>query len=284
MSIIYIDPSKDIFTIPYLNWPITWYGLLFALGFFIGYYILLSFLKRYLKHTDEAVSDAAKIADRITIYVIIATILGARLGHLIFYEKPGYYLLHPQNIFNVWENGHFSGIQGLASHGAAIAIILAMILLWYRLKKKFNFLTLLDFICLPTALAAVFIRIGNFINQEILGTPSTLPWAVIFANPADGGAVIPRHPVQLYESFFYAIVFIVLLVVSYKPKVYLKSGRMIGLFMILVFGFRYFIEFFKEEQSFILTSTFFTMGQLLSIPFVILGLYFLCCKKKIGEK
>jgi len=257
--------------------PITWYGVLFALGFFIGYYILLSFLKRYLIHNDLHVTNPGKFADRITIYVIVATILGARLGHLIFYESFEYYFLHPKNIFNFWEGGKFSGIQGLASHGAAIAIIFAMMLLSWRERKKtkISFLTLLDFICLPTALAGCFIRIGNFINQEILGTVSTLPWAVIFANPADGGGLLPRHPVQLYEALFYLISFFILLFVSYKPRFYLKPGRVLGLFLVLVFIFRYFIEFVKEEQSFIFHSSFFTMGQLLSIPFILLGFFLL---------
>jgi prolipoprotein diacylglyceryltransferase len=124
---------------------------------------------------------------------------------------------------------------------------------------------------LPAAGAAFFIRIGNFINQEILGTPTTVPWAVVFGHPADGRASLPRHPVQLYEALFYLAMFVFLMVSRKKWRKW-KEGRALGLFLALIFGFRFYIEFFKEEQSWHLAGSYLTMGQWLSIPFFLVGL------------
>lgn len=273
MSTIYWDPKSEIFTLPIVHWPILWYGVLFALGFAVGFPIFVGILNRYLGGNQK--KKAVMITDRLTIYMIVATVIGARLGHFLFYEKPETYLSNPLEIFRIWGGG-------LASHGAAIAIILALILFSYRIRSTERGLTwirLLDFVSVPTAFAGCCIRIGNFINQEILGTPSDLPWAVIFGHPADRSAPLPRHPVQLYEAFFYLVVFFILWRLSFKSHFLKAQGKLIGLFLILIFGFRFFIEFFKEEQSQILSS-WLTMGQILSMPVVILGIIFYFWKRK----
>ncbi len=137
---------------------------------------------------------------------------------------------------------------------------------------------------IPTALAAVFIRIGNFFNQEILGTPTDLPWGVLFLHPADGGAIVPRHPAQLYEALWYLVTFAILMVYWHGRPPFKVAGRLTGLFLILVFGFRFLIEFLKVEQSVYLSSTsLLTMGQWLSLPFVLLGIY-LFLRKPLQEK
>ena len=320
------DPNPDVFIIPILQWPIKWYGFLFALGFALGLPIFKGILYRYFlqdpqppnsacplerekasvhvppakvgrfealarkyhsENVDATVSllcwqeklgntiltikdKASWIADQATLYIVIATVLGARLGHFIFYERPATYLRHPLELFKLREGG-------LASHGAVIAILIAVWFLAQRtqkLEKGLSTLRLLDFICVPTALAGAFIRIGNFVNQEILGTPTSLPWGVIFGHPLDGSRPIPRHPAQLYEAFFYFVVFAVLWRMTYYPIFSLAKGRLIGLFFILVFGFRFFVEFFKLEQSHLLWTqgSVFTMGQWLSLPLLMIGI------------
>ncbi len=213
-----------------------------------------------------------KIVDTATVYVVIATIIGARIGHLIFYEHPSYYLQNPINIIKIW-NG------GLASHGAAIAILIALYFFCFHLKKfspKLRYVHLLDFIVVPTAIVGFFIRIGNFFNQEILGVESNLPWAVIFGSPMERVAIVARHPVQLYEALFYLVVFFVLFFLSYKKYFLIKEGKLFGLFLILVFGFRFCIEFLKVRQSALLEeNSFLLMGQYLSIPFIVFGIFFL---------
>ncbi|MBM3184538.1 MAG: prolipoprotein diacylglyceryl transferase [Chlamydiae bacterium] len=270
---IYWDPSPIFFTVPFLNFPILWYGLFFALGFWLAFLLIVRLLTRYLELSSPKKEDLKKkahlIADRLTVYVIIGTIVGARLGHFLFYESPSTYLSDPMEIFR-FRNG------GLASHGAMIGILVAV---WiFSIRKKhatynLSWLRLLDFIVVVTPLAGCFIRIGNFFNQEILGTQTTLPWGVVFGHPADGSFPIPRHPVQLYEAIGYLAIFFFLWRLSYIPSILLAKGKLLGLFLILVFTYRFFIEFLKVEQSDLL-STHITMGALLSIPAVLLGLFF----------
>ncbi len=216
------------------------------------------------------------ITDHILTPMILATIIGARLGHFLFYEKPSTYLKDPLSILKVWEGG-------LASHGAAIAIIVVIYFLgnWIKkIYKNLNWIKLLDFICVPTALAGFFIRIGNFFNQEILGKPTFFFTAVVFGNPLDHSAPTPRHPVQIYEALFYLCTFFLLFYFSLKKNFLLEKGRILGLFLIFVFFFRFIAEFFKEHQSYFLaTNTFWNMGHLLSIPMIFLGFIFLFYKK-----
>lgn len=269
VSFFYWDPNPEVFILPIVHWPVLWYGLFFTLGFAVGFPLFVGVLTRFLGEDQR--KKAVMIADRLTLYMIVATVVGARLGHFIFYERPSSYLSHPEEIFQIWKGG-------LASHGAAIAIILALILFSRRMRDvapALSWIRLLDFVSIPTAFAAGCIRIGNFINQEILGTPTDLPWGVIFGHPADQSAPIPRHPVQLYEAFFYFAVFYLLWRLSFKKSVLLSQGRLIGLFLLLVFGFRFFIESLKIEQSHLLTAFPLSMGQILSIPAILLALFFL---------
>ena len=216
------------------------------------------------------------IADKILFYMVIATIIGSRLGHFLFYENPSDYFGDIMQIFRIRDGGH-------ASHGAVLGILVAMVFFSRKVRKylpQLDWLKALDLICIPASLGSAFIRIGNFFNQEILGKPSSLPWSVIFGSPADFSAPVPRHPVQLYEAGFYLVLFFILYLLSYNEKFLLKKGKLIGLFLISVFSFRFVIEFFKEDQSYFSQIFELNMGQLLSIPLVILGALFLIVKRK----
>ncbi|MBI3508278.1 MAG: prolipoprotein diacylglyceryl transferase [Chlamydiia bacterium] len=278
---VYWDPKPEAFTIPGLHLPILWYGVLFALGFALSFPIFIPLLTRFFLayHQSKDVLKWRKVAtttaDRLTLYIVLATVIGARLGHFLFYESPSRYLSHPMEILQIREGG-------LASHGAVIAIILALV--WFARRYKIeglDWLKLLDLIAVPAALVGCCIRLGNFINQEVLGTPSTLPWAVLFGHPADGQVeYVPRHPVQIYEALFYLGVFFVLWRLSHRLFFLLQRGKLVGLFLILIFGFRFCIEFFKVEQSHIYASHWMTMGQLLSIPVFLLGIVFFFWEKR----
>jgi len=220
------------------------------------------------------------IADKILFYMVIATIIGSRLGHFLFYENPSEYLGDLMQIFRLRDGGH-------ASHGAVLGILIAMVLFSRKIKKylpQLDWLKTLDLICIPAALGAASIRIGNFFNQEVLGKACNLPWSVVFGSPADFSAPIPRHPVQLYEAFFYLVLFFILFILSYNEKFLLKKGKLIGLFLSLAFSFRFVIEYFKEDQSYFSQIFALNMGQLLSIPLIILGTLFLFLKRKDKER
>ncbi len=272
---LFWNPPREAFTIPFLNLPVMWYGVLFAMGFIVGYFIFLGLLKRYFYSTAGCQNDIKNlsvfVADKVTVIMVLATLIGARLGHVLFYDDLQPYLLRPWKIFMLREGG-------LASHGAAIAIIAALIFLarYFRRKKiNLSWLSLLDLIAIPTACAAVFIRCGNFINQEILGRPTIAPWAVVFLSPADGSMPIARHPAQLYEALAYLLIFGLLLFLSYRRRFLWRSGLLIGLLLALVFSARFIVEFFKEEQSVYLGGSALCMGHYLSLPFIILGLILL---------
>jgi phosphatidylglycerol---prolipoprotein diacylglyceryl transferase len=308
MGYIYWDPDRALFpfAIPFINRPILWYGFLFALGFFLAYWVLVYLLQRYLvqdspllkgeekriglsKHplrlinqllakTQNSVSvrslktHTRSMADQLTLYVMIGSLVGARLGDLLFYQDWKQLVQDPSIIVKVWEGG-------LASHGGAVGILIALVVF----TKRYSFCSfkqILDLVVIPTALAATCIRIGNFVNQEILGTQSTLPWAVIFGHPIDGSPSIPRHPVQIYEALTYLAIFGILLGVWRKDPFLKKGGRIGGLFLILVFTARFVLEFFKEEQSvYFNQGMILTMGQLLSIPFIGWGFFLFIYRK-----
>lgn len=254
---IYWDVSPDIFSIgPFV---IRWYGLLFALSFIVGYQIMYVIFKK------ESKPDA--ILNDLIWYMILGTVLGARLGHCFFYN-PAYYLANPLEILQVWKGG-------LASHGAAIGILLSLYL-FVKKHKEYDYLWILDRIVITVALGGFFIRMGNLFNSEIIGTPTNVPWAFVFAS-VDG---VPRHPAQLYEAIAYLIVFIFLLIYYFRKSGKFKNGLLLGLFLILVFGFRFFIEFVKEDQTYFEKGWLLNMGQLLSIPFVLLGFYLILRKNK----
>lgn len=249
------------------NFAIRWYGVLFALGFACGYFIILNFLKKE--------KMPVKLLDQLTTYMVIATVIGARLGHCLFYE-PAYYLSNPVEILKVWEGG-------LASHGAAIGILIAIY--FFSRKNKVHFLWTIDRIAIVTALAGFFIRMGNLMNSEIFGRPTALPWGFIYTNASDPEQRLdPRHPTQIYEGLSYLLIFLLMMYIYYKKDGKPREGMMISLFFILVFGVRFFVEFLKEPQVDWEIGMSLNMGQWLSIPFVLLGafgLYWINRKKSL---
>jgi phosphatidylglycerol:prolipoprotein diacylglycerol transferase len=259
---IYWDPKPEIFSynLPLLGRPLLWYGFLFAVGFFLGYYVLVFCLKK------RGQAKAKFYAEKLAFYLIIGMVLGARLGDLLFYQSWGSLTQDPGALFRFWEGG-------LASHGGAVGILVAL-WLFQRKYGLYSWLQWLDLIVIPAGLIGCFIRVGNFINQEILGKVTTVPWAVVFGHPMDGSAPLPRHPVQLYEALFYLGVFFLLLALFLRKK--WKAGLLSGLFLTLVFTFRFIIEFWKEEQSEMISPhVALTMGQLLSLPLIGFGLWLL---------
>lgn len=236
------------------EWSVRWYGLLFALGFVAGIYIMTRMFKKDGVNKDWL--------DSMFLYVVIGTILGARLGHVFFYDWA-YYKEHPAEIIKVWHGG-------LASHGGAIGIIL-MLWIWSKKVTKKSLLWALDRVVVPTALAGAFIRTGNLMNSEIFGNQTSLPWAFIFIREDN----IPRHPTQIYEALAYLAVFIFLMYLFFKTDTRLKEGKIFGWFMALVFGFRFLIEFLKADQVAFESGMVLNMGQWLSIPLVIVGIVFI---------
>lgn len=345
------NPEIVSFEIPFFDFTITlrWYGLLFALGFLISQQILYYIFKKEGKPEKDV--------DTLTIYMVIATIIGARLGHVLFYE-PEKYLAHPLDILKIWEGG-------LASHGAAVGILFA---LWLYAKKKLpgqNYLQTLDRIVILVALTGALIRAGNYFNSEIIGKPTKSDYGIVFARnvtevlksstediatvsysktdtaasaegfmPAkilieftktgndiayyetlmatrvnnlfafspyirdhvhqdgvldfsvsqdeDGTYyaivntwVVPRYPGQLYEAFSCVILFIALLWIWFKHQKNLPEGRLFGIFLIVCFGLRFVYEFYKENQVDFESNLPLNMGQILSIPLVLFGIYIL---------
>ncbi|MCX7611006.1 MAG: prolipoprotein diacylglyceryl transferase [Ignavibacterium sp.] len=241
---------------------IRWYGLLFALAFVFGYMIMQKIYKSEKKPLEDL--------DKLSIYVVVGTVVGARLGHCFFYD-PQYYLLNPFEIIKVWQGG-------LASHGAAIGILFSLYLFSKKVKGQ-NLIWILDRLVIVIALGGALIRLGNLFNSEIYGKPTDVSWAFIFLRIDN----IPRHPTQLYEATFYLISSVILFLNYLKNKSELKEGLNFGLFLILIFGFRIFVEFFKENQSDFEASLPLNMGQLLSMPFVLLGIYFLIRKVSLRK-
>lgn len=272
---LYWDPPREAFTMPLIDRPVMWYGVFFVSGFILGYFILLPMFRRLFRHRGEAAAKELSVfyADRVTWFIVVGTVVGARLGHILFYDLS-YYLDHPDKIFKTWEGG-------LASHGGTIGVLLSLYLFlrWYRKQlPELTFISLIDIIVVPTALVACFIRIGNLFNQEVLGYPSTVPWAIIFGHGVDDAAAVPRHPAQLYEAAAYLGTFILLYSLwKYRGQT-LKVGTLTGLFFICIFGSRFLIEFLKLPES--IDHSFFHMGQYLSLPFILLGVLLLIIPRR----
>lgn len=281
MILSYIDwnVKPQIFQLE--NFELRWYSLLFALGFLVGYYIMAWMFKK------EKIS--IELLDKLTVYIIVATIFGARFGHCIFYE-PEVYLKDPLRMILPWQgmpftdNFKFTGYQGLASHGGAIGILIALAL--FSRKFKLPYLWILDRIAIVTAFAGGCIRTGNLFNSEIYGVQTDLPWGFRFLREALYGTpidqIVPKHPTQLYEAFAYFAIFALLMFFYYKGHEKYHHGFFVGIFLSLVFTARFFIEFIKEDQVSFETGMQLNMGQWLSIPFVIAGalLFYFSLKKK----
>ena len=230
---------------------IRWYSLLFLLGFLIGHAAFGKFLRDAGKPVD--------LREPLLYYVVFGTIIGARLGHCLFYD-PVHYLTHPLDILQTWEGG-------LASHGGYLGVMVALFL-FSRKHRETSFFWLADRVAIVAILAGCFIRLGNFFNSEVIGKPSELPWAMIFARIDQ----IPRHPTQIYEALSYLAVSIILYTVYRLAQKNPLEGRLYGLVMVLGYGMRIFLETFKENQERFEDGMLLNMGQLLSIPFILLGL------------
>ena len=234
------------------SFAIRWYGLLFAAAFLAGIQIMKMIYQREGLKTERL--------DDLLIYMMIGTVVGARLAHVLFYE-PAYYFSNPLAILKIWEGG-------LASHGGAVGILIA-VYLYTRKYKDGGFLWLMDRLSLPIALGSAFIRMGNFFNSEIIGTPTSAPWGIIF----DRISPEPRHPVQLYESLTYLVTFVLLVWVYRRFARQWKDGALLGLLMTILFTARFLLEFVKTRQAAYGHDNWLSVGQWLSIPFAAVGVY-----------
>ncbi len=256
------NPDPEIFSLGPLS--VRYYGLLFALGFLFGYYIIERMFRR------EQIPE--QWLDKLFIYVVVATVIGARLGHVFFYGWD-YYSQNPGEILAIWHGG-------LASHGGAIGILVAIYFYSKKVTKK-SPVWILDRLVVAVALAAVFIRMGNLMNSEIVGQVTNVSWAFWFQR-IDPGQQVLRHPTQIYEALAYLVVFVVLMYMYWKTEARNRQGLLFGVFLIGIFASRFFIEFVKANQEAFEESMALNMGQILSIPFVLAGIYFV--RKAMAQK
>lgn len=268
--------------IGYINWntdpeiinlfgiiSLRYYSILFVSGLIFGYLIV----KQLYRKENIPIENL----DKLTMYIVVGTILGARLGHCLFYE-PVYYLKNIHEIFlpfrwNKIDGFQFTGYAGLASHGGAIGVLLAIFI--YCRKNPFDFLWVLDKIAIATPVTGMFIRIGNFMNSEIIGKPTNSDFGVVFLKVD----TLPRHPTQLYEAFAYLLIFLFLYIIYPKLKETKRDGFIFGIFLVLLFIARFLIEFFKIDQVNFESGMFFNLGQLLSIPFILTGIGLIIWKR-----
>lgn len=257
------------------SYGIRWYTLAFLVGFAIGYAIVDKMWKQeQLPHPW---------IESLLLYTFVGTIVGARVGHCLFYD-PAYYLAHPWEIILPlqYDQGEWiwTGYQGLASHGGTLGIIIAIYFYSRRVTHK-SMLWAFDKLVVPTGLVAAMIRLGNLMNHEIYGHPTDLPWGFRFVRNlhnwmqgAEPVFTLPSHPTQLYEALCYLLTFFLCMWLYFKKRAWKREGLIFGIFLICIFGSRFFIEFLKNSQETFEETMVLNMGQLLSIPFVIAGIYF----------
>ncbi|MCC4833492.1 prolipoprotein diacylglyceryl transferase [Shewanella sp. 10N.286.51.B7] len=242
--------NLDPVLISFMGLKVHWYGALFALAIASGFQVM----KRMYKKEGLDVESL----DNLLMYCVVGIIVGARLAHCFFYD-PSYYFANPMKILAIWEGG-------LASHGGGLGAILA--LYYYKRKTDMPFLFLLDRLAIATAIFGFFVRMANFANSEILGLPTTKPWGIIFERVD----LLPRHPAQLYEAISYLVIFISLYAVYKFTNLKEKHGVIFGLFLCSVFSARWAIEMVKVKQAAYATEWTMSAGQLLSIPFLVVGI------------
>ncbi len=289
MQPLFIDWQPDINAFSVGPVEGKWYSLMWAVGLILAYFIV----KRLYRHQNIPEEKF----DPLFVYCFLGVLIGARLGHCLFYE-PGYYLASKNGFIEMllpikilpdgdWK---FHGYAGLASHGGAIGCFLAM---WiYSVRNKVGLLTVVDNVCIAVPLTACCIRIGNLMNSEIIGIQTDVPWAFIFhtRDALVDGVAVPRHPAQLYEALAYLVIFIIGVSVYYvqsrkeNNKIAVGTGFHFGLCITLIFVFRFFIEFIKKEQVDFEKGMALDMGQLLSIPFIIAGVFLMLRPLVIKKK
>ena len=260
----YIVWSPDLEIIKFGSLAIRWYSMCWMVGLLLAYLIV-----KYL-YKQEKIED--QYFDPLFIYCFIGILVGSRLGHCLFYQ-PDYYLSSGKHFIEMLLPIHFladggwklTGYEGLASHGGTIGLIIALIM--YTHSTKISIWRTLDNIAIATPITACFIRLGNLMNSEIIGRVTDVPWAFVFTRVD----MMPRHPGQLYEAIAYAIFFVVGWYFYKKHEEKVGSGFFFGLCITLIFTFRFFIEYTKEIQESFEASMLFNMGQILSIPFIIIG-------------
>jgi phosphatidylglycerol---prolipoprotein diacylglyceryl transferase len=244
-----IDP--ELFSLGPIH--IRWYGLLWALGI----WLTLIITQKIYKH--EKLPD--QWLDKLFIYTVAGAVIGARIGHCLFYN-PAYYLANPWEILYIWQGG-------LASHGGAIGILISTYLYNKKVSKK-GFIWVFDRLVIGVAVAGAMIRLGNLMNSEIYGGPTTLPWGFIFLRD---GQTEPMHPTQIYEVLYCLITFGITYWLYWKKEAYKRTGSIFGVFLIGIFFSRFLIEFVKNNQETFENDMFLNMGQILSLPFVIWGIW-----------
>jgi prolipoprotein diacylglyceryl transferase len=264
LSFITWTADPVAFTIPFLDRDVRWYGIAFVLGFVLGLWLLGKIWK------NEKLNE--EWLDKLFYYVIISATIGARLGHCLFYD-PAYYLANPLEILKIWEGG-------LASHGGTIGILIAI---WIYSKKVTHksMLWTLDRLVVPVGFVAALIRLGNLMNHEVYGHVTNLPWGFRFIENLPYVMILgdepifglPSHPTQLYEAFFYILTACICLWMYWKREDYKYPGLIFGVFLIGIFLSRFFVEFFKNNQEAFEEGMILNMGQLLSIPFIIAGIW-----------
>jgi prolipoprotein diacylglyceryl transferase len=263
LNFIHWGPDPEI--INFFGFSLRYYGILFVVGLVLCIYILGWIFKREKIPSENL--------EKLSIYAMIGILAGARLGHCLFYE-PSYYLSHPLEMFLPIAMPSDGGIefikyQGLASHGGTLGLLIA--LYFYSRKTKHSMVDTIDLIAIVAGLSFGFIRLGNFMNSEIIGLSTTKPWGVIFERVDN----LPRHPTQLYEAISYFIIFAVMMILYIKMRDRLKNGFFFGLGSVLFFTARFLVEFVKENQVGFEDEMTFNMGQLLSLPYIVVGIGFI---------
>ncbi len=271
MNLLFIDWNPDPEIVNLFGFSVRYYGLMFAISFFAGFQVLAYIFRKEGRPEEHA--------DQLLMYAIFSTVIGARLGHYFFYEYP-LLLADPIRFFVDMITPPFAG---LASHGAAVGLFTAFYL-YHRKHPEMSYLYVVDRVVLTVSLGGFFIRMGNLMNSEIVGKPTDMPWAFKFYRDTEhimaaGGEVLPRHPSQLYEALSCLVLFLSYIWNKYQKK--LLPGFTTGLFLIWIFGLRFVYEFFKENQVPFEDGMALNMGQILSIPCVLAGIFLLFRKSKI---
>lgn len=273
MSPLAIHWNVDPVIINIGSFGLRWYSLGFLVAFLLGYYIIERMFKQENVREDYLGS--------LFLYIFLAILIGARLGHCLFYE-PDFFLTSEHWVEIVWpfQNGHYTGFQGLASHGAALGILIGLWL--YQRKYGLNIWWFLDRLVIVVALGGAFVRLGNLFNSEIYGVETSMPWGFVFER---NGETVAKHPTQLYESLSYFLIFGVSLWYYARKKGQFKTGTIFGWWLVALFGVRLLIEFVKNDQVDFEAGMALNMGQLLSVPFIIGGLViaWLAYKEKLPQ-